>query len=174
MGIHHWTGSWFVSCKNGLSFIQHQARYNDVTWASWRLKSPVTRLFWQFVQAINKGHIKGVYYWHVKVAKGIQWWPVDSPHKGTIMQKAFLCHDVVVRNQIKTDHPCVRLNLLEWKLPHNQNALTVIVWFLEYAAKSCQYHTWCRQDISTGDTDLRNRQSLLVFRANGIQIPVSL
>ena len=31
------------------------------------------------------------------LCEGIHWWPVDSPHKGQVMQKDFPCHDVIMR-----------------------------------------------------------------------------
>ena len=41
-----------------------QWHYNSVTWASWRLRSPVTRLFvQQNVEANNKGNIKAPHCW---------------------------------------------------------------------------------------------------------------
>ena len=63
--------------------------YNDVIWASRRINSPVTWTFvQQRVQANNKGH-----YW--PLCEGIHRWPVDSPHKGPVMRKAFPCYDVI-------------------------------------------------------------------------------
>ena len=62
-----------------------------VTWASWRLESPVIRLFDQpFVQANNKGSIKVLHHW--PFARSIH--RLDSPHKGTVIQKAFPCHGI--------------------------------------------------------------------------------
>ena len=45
--------------------------YSDVTWVSWPLKSPSTRLFIpQFVQADNKAIIRAAHYWtHDDVTK---------------------------------------------------------------------------------------------------------
>ena len=28
--------------------------------------------------------------------KGVHWWPMDSPHKGPIKQKEFLCYDIIM------------------------------------------------------------------------------
>ena len=37
-------------------------------------------------------NIKGLRYW--TIAMWIHRWPVDSPHKGPVIRKAFSCHDV--------------------------------------------------------------------------------
>ena len=56
-------------------------RYSDVTWASWRLKSSVTRL------TVPQLDLSGT-----ENAKGPHQSSVDSPHKGLVMRKAFPCH----------------------------------------------------------------------------------
>ena len=64
-------------------------------WASWRLKSPATRRFIQiFVEASIKENIK--IHFTGLFLEGIRRWPVDSPHKGPVTQKA-LCHSDIVR-----------------------------------------------------------------------------
>ena len=63
--------------------------------ASWRLKSKADRLIVeQHTQANNKGYIKAPPYW--SFVRGIHRWPVDSPHKGTVMQQSFPCPDVIM------------------------------------------------------------------------------
>ena len=68
--------------------------YVDVTWASWRLRSSVTRLFVEQTVRTKKENFKALHYW--TFGMGTNWWPVDSLHKGSVMRKAFACHDVVV------------------------------------------------------------------------------
>ena len=41
-----------------------------------------------------KEKFRSLHYW--PFLKGIDWWPVDSPHKGLVMQKVFPCHDVII------------------------------------------------------------------------------
>ena len=48
-----------------------------VTWALRRLKSPTTRPhYWPYVRGIHR-------------------WPVDSPHNGPVVRKAFPCHGAI-------------------------------------------------------------------------------
>ena len=61
---------------------------SDVTWAFWSLKS----------SADIKENINDAHYW--PFVKGIHRWPMDSHHKGSLMRKTFLCHNV-------TTHGCV-------------------------------------------------------------------
>ena len=77
-----------------MGFVQRNCRnkalhYNDVIWASWRLKSPAFRLFFQrLLQANIKGNIKvpphwsfmmGIYLWQ---STGDRWIP---PHEGLVI-----------------------------------------------------------------------------------------
>ena len=68
--------------------------YSDVTWVSWRLKSPAHQPFvQQFVPTTNKAsklRISGSLW---KESTG-DWW--DSPYKGPVMWKAIPCHGVVM------------------------------------------------------------------------------
>ena len=48
----------------------------------------------EFVQQFTQANIKGTYYW--PFVKGIHRWPVDSLHKGPVMQKAFPCPDLIM------------------------------------------------------------------------------
>ena len=50
----------------------------------------------QLVETNNKRNIKGPYYW--PFVRGINRWPVDSPHKGPEMWKS--CQNVTIRNAI--------------------------------------------------------------------------
>ena len=51
---------------------------------------------WQLVEANNELNIKALFYW--PFVRGIQWWPVDSPHKGPMIWKAFPCHVAIGNN----------------------------------------------------------------------------
>ena len=48
----------------------------------------------QLVQANNKENIKATHHW--PFVRGIHRSPVDSPHKGPVMRRAFLCNDVII------------------------------------------------------------------------------
>ena len=48
------------------------------------------------VLANNKENIKTLHYWPQGLWGGIQHWPMDSPHKRPVIQKAFLWHDVIM------------------------------------------------------------------------------
>ena len=55
---------------------------------SWCLKKLTTQLFFEYLaEANNDKNIQISHYW--PIVKGIQWWPVDSPHKGTVKWNAF-------------------------------------------------------------------------------------
>ena len=61
----------------------------------WLFRSPATQLFIQQFGVTSKKHnIKGPHCW--PLVKGIHRCPVDSPHKGPIMQKAFPFHDIIM------------------------------------------------------------------------------
>ena len=63
--------------------------YNDVTWASWCLKSPEPQLFvHHFVQVNIKESTK------CRAAGTLWGWPVVPPHKGPAMRKDFPRYDV--------------------------------------------------------------------------------
>ena len=64
------------------------ARYSDVTWASWRLKSPTTVC--TMCSANFNEHIKAAYNWSFVRS------PMDCPRKKPVMRIAFLCHDVII------------------------------------------------------------------------------
>ena len=68
--------------------------YNDITWASWHLKSLATWLFCSTASGQQQRNITGLHYW--PFVRGIHWWPVDSPHKGSVMWKLFPCHDAIM------------------------------------------------------------------------------
>ena len=58
-----------------------------VTWASWRLTSQARRLLVQHVvHAKHKGNIRASYHW--PFVRAIRRSPVESPHKGPVMQNA--------------------------------------------------------------------------------------
>ena len=73
-----------VTSGSPRSFMHY---YNNVTWASWRLKSPATRLFLQEISHAkiegninapnNRSFVRGIH----------RWWPVVSPHKELAMQR---------------------------------------------------------------------------------------
>ena len=62
---------------------------SDVTWASWRLKSPATRLSVELF--VIKKNIKARF-----TTLEIRWWQMGSPHKGPITRKVFACDDVIM------------------------------------------------------------------------------
>ena len=64
---------------------------NDVTWASWRIKSPADRFGQQLFEANNKERPS-----LLNLCEGINHWPVPYPHKGPVIGKSFPCHDVIV------------------------------------------------------------------------------
>ena len=67
--------------------------FSDAKWALRHLSSIASGLFvHKFVQADT--NIKDMYYW--PFVRRIYRWPVDSPHKGPVMRKAFPCHDVIM------------------------------------------------------------------------------
>ena len=103
--------------------------YGDATWASWRLQSPVIRLFvQQFVQVDIKGNIGAPH--HRSRARGIHWWQVDSHQKGLVMQKAFPFHDVIM-----STHGC----LVHAKLTdiESQRNTAMCASFLRFTVHQC-------------------------------------
>ena len=74
-------------------------------WASWRLKSPVSRLFAQaFVRAHVKENTKAPRHWPFLRGEftgdwwGIHRWPMDSPHKGPVTRKGFPFDNVIMKS----------------------------------------------------------------------------
>ena len=57
----------------------------------------------QFIQVNNNKHIKVPH--HCSFLRGIHWSPVDSPHKGPVMQEAFPCHDIITVARRFPSHP---------------------------------------------------------------------
>ena len=52
-------------------------------------------VFQHLFRLTRKQNIKAMHYWpFVRVSHK---WPVDSPHKGLVMQNVVLCHDVIMR-----------------------------------------------------------------------------
>ena len=77
--------------------MRHMASMSnsDVTWTSWRLKWPTTRLFvQQFTQTNIKRNIKGPRPW--SFVRGNHWSPVNSHYKGPATRKTFPCDDVII------------------------------------------------------------------------------
>ena len=70
--------------------------YSDVTWTSWHLKSPTPRQLSLRLSAKKtlKLRITGPLWGE---STGHRWWPVDSPYKGPVMNKALPCYDVIIR-----------------------------------------------------------------------------
>ena len=73
--------------------------YSDVTWVSWRLESMTVHLVNSF-RLSKKRNSKALHYW--PFVRGIHWGPVDSPHKGPVMQGVFPC---------QLDKPDIQYNL---------------------------------------------------------------
>ena len=83
-----------ISYHIGPRYDSTRLYYINVTWASWCLKSLATGLFvQQSVWASIKENIKT---WLLAFVRGIHRWLVDSPHKGPVMWKLFLCHDIIM------------------------------------------------------------------------------
>ena len=70
--------------QQNLSSIWNQ-HYSGITWAPCHLKSLTTWLLvQQLVQASKEIHLSYTFLAHHE-----NWWPLDSPHKWPVMQKAF-------------------------------------------------------------------------------------
>ena len=72
--------------------------YSDVTWATWRLQSPVIRIVvQQRVQYDIKDNITDPRHWFFLGGNP----PVtgEFPHKGPVMRKAFPNHDVIMKHR---------------------------------------------------------------------------
>ena len=73
-------------------------------WASWRLKSLVSRLFAQaFVQAHVKENAKAPRHWPLRGEFtgdlwGIHRCPMDSPHKGPVTREMFPFDNVIMKS----------------------------------------------------------------------------
>ena len=64
-------------------------------WAQWHLKSPASRMFIQlFVQGEDQRKHQSSAL--LDFVRGINQWPVNSPHKGPVMQKMFLFDDIIM------------------------------------------------------------------------------
>ena len=75
----------------GITVMSHE---RQVIWNHLHLNC----LFQQLVQTINKENIKALHYW--AFVRGIHWSPVDSPHKGPVMQKTRPCHDIIMDHRV--------------------------------------------------------------------------
>ena len=59
-------------------------------------KSLALQLFGQkLVQVSITESNEVLHYW--PLVRGIHWWPVNSPHKGSVIWKVFLCHGLVMQ-----------------------------------------------------------------------------
>ena len=65
--------------------------YNDVTWASWRLNLPATRLLFNSLFNVNNKEISISTSRTLSKVKS----SVDTLHKGPVMREAFPYHDVI-------------------------------------------------------------------------------
>ena len=84
--IYSW--AYMTLCKHHSDVIMSM-----MAW--WHLKSLASRLFAQpFVQAQIKENFKASHHW--LFVRRIHQWPVDSPHKGTVMQKIIPFDDVIM------------------------------------------------------------------------------
>ena len=70
--------------------------YSDVTWASWCLKSLTTQLFIQQLVQTNE-----IWKFCITGHWGIHKWPLNSPHKVPVIQKAFLWHHHEYRHWLR-------------------------------------------------------------------------
>ena len=63
-------------------------------WTRWHLKSSASRLITQpFIQADRRKHQNST---SLAFVRGIQRWPVNSPHKGPVTRKIFPFDDVIM------------------------------------------------------------------------------
>ena len=76
---------------NNSQLIWWLCHYNDVTWASWCLKSPLTRMFVrQHVHGDKKSRAKHRCHFVRRINCSL--W--DSTQKGPVMWQEFPCHDI--------------------------------------------------------------------------------
>ena len=72
----------------------------------------------------------------------MHWWLVVSPHKGSVMQKLFLCHDIIILLSLYV------VNMSNWDLPHSRGLL--VYQFLLPLVNHCMSltenweSTWCQ------------------------------
>ena len=60
------------------------ARCLHDSWATWTQDIAFQRLTWKYLMWLRLTLLLlGTHYW--PIVKGINWWPVDSPHKGPVM-----------------------------------------------------------------------------------------
>ena len=119
-----------------MSYEIHQMfNYSDDTGVPRHLILPTTSVLNQWLNHLKTLQTKpGI---NGNFVLGIYWWPVDSLHKGTIMQKVFPCHDVIMSPKIA-----------------NKNSLGVLLYYIYiYISVNCIKHrnmfTW-HQDVSGG------------------------
>ena len=85
-----------------LGYPHQQSHYTDFKWALRCVDSLATWLLvQQLAQGNNNGKIQATHYWPFTWRDYHHQW-TDSPHKGTVIQKVFLSHDIimVVENMI--------------------------------------------------------------------------
>ena len=72
-------------------------QYNDITWASWHdgisNNQKIDCLFNSFFMLTSKTHQSCPL---LKLCEEIYWWPVDFPHKGSVMRKVVPCHNAIM------------------------------------------------------------------------------
>ena len=73
----------------------------DFPTVSWRQKSPTNSLFRLTAQKINTPH-------NCPFVCGNHRWSVDSPHKGPVVLKSFLCSDVIMWSCTQLWHRAIR------------------------------------------------------------------
>ena len=100
---HHQDSTW------NLPRVYEKTKITDVTWAPWRFKLTITRLFvQQLVHADVRENTKAPHDW--LFVKGIHRWPVDSPHKWPVMRKSFSTalshHWYILGQQCITNRAC--------------------------------------------------------------------
>ena len=74
--------------------------YMEVTWTLKHIISPAIWLFvYQLVPANDREQQTSSL---LALVKGLHQWPVDSTHKGPVMQQTFPCHDVIMSDMFLT------------------------------------------------------------------------
>ena len=88
----------FMQARAPIFYAQVTFHCSDVTWASCHPKLPTTRLLVELlVQSDKKKRTACALF---ILCKGIHQFPVDSLHKGPVVQKLFQCHLVSMHDDV--------------------------------------------------------------------------
>ena len=85
------------------SIVQRYQHFDALQWSHIIVKeSQITchSIVWSAACSVyHQNNTKALHY--CPFVRGIHRWPVDSPHKGTVMRKTFLCHDVIMKVHVR-------------------------------------------------------------------------